>query len=112
MCLSLASVGSWGRGLNQGGKIMAQKTFHITEEDIQKGHRENCTRCPVARAISREVGRMVYVVGINGLETGRVEYLTRDGRRVAKDLPSKIGKKILYYDKTGVMEPFVFALNV
>ena len=91
---------------------MAKKTFHITEEDIQKGHRENCTRCPVARAISREVGQMVYVVGINDLETGWVEYLTTDGRRVAQDLPKKVGEKILCYDKTGVMEPFVFALNV
>ena len=91
---------------------MAQKTFHITEEDIQQGHRENCTRCPVARAISREVGRTVYVVGINGLETGRVEYLTVDGMRVAKNLPHKVGEKILCYDQTGVMEPFVFAMHV
>ena len=91
---------------------MAQKTFHITMEDIEKGYRANCTRCPVACAISREVGRTVYVVGINGLETGRVEYLTGDGRRVAQALPYKVGKKILCYDQTGVMEPFVFALNV
>ena len=91
---------------------MAQKTFHITAEDIQQGHRENCTLCPVARAISREVGRMVCVVGINGLETGRIEYLTGEGIRVAKDLPNKVGKKILCYDKTGVMEPFVFAMEV
>jgi hypothetical protein len=91
---------------------MAHKTFHITMEDIQKGRRENCTHCPVARAIRREVGRTVYVVGINGLETGRVEYLTREGIRVAKDLPNKVGEKILCYDQTGVMEPFVFALNI
>lgn len=91
---------------------MAHKTFHITMEDIENGYRENCTRCPVARAMSREVGGTVYVVGINGLETGRVEYLTRDGRRVAKDLPSKVGEKILCYDQTGEMDPFVFALHV
>jgi len=91
---------------------MAHKTFHITIEDLQQGHRENCTRCPVARAISREVGRTVYVVGINGLETGRVEYLTGEGIRVSKDLPSKVGEKILCYDQTGVMEPFVFALHI
>jgi hypothetical protein len=91
---------------------MAHKTFHITMEDIEKGHRENYTHCPVARAISREVGRTVYVVGINGLETGRVEYLTGDGIRVAKDLPHKVGEKIFCYDQTGVMEPFVFALDV
>jgi hypothetical protein len=91
---------------------MAHTTFHITIEDIQQGHREHGTRCPVARAISRAVGGTVYVVGINGLETGRVEYLTGDGRRVAKDLPHKVGEKILCYDQTGVMEPFVFALHV
>ena len=91
---------------------MAHKTFHITMEDIEKGHRENCTHCPVARAISREVGRIVYVVGINGLETGRVEYLTGDGIRVAKDLPNKGGEKIISYDQTGVMEPVVFAMHI
>jgi hypothetical protein len=91
---------------------MAYTTFHVTEDDIQQGHRENCTRCPVARAISREVGQMVYVVGINGLTLGRVEYLTGDGRRVVQDLPKKIGEKILCYDRTGVMAPFVFALKV
>jgi hypothetical protein len=52
------------------------------------------------------------VIGINGLETGRVEYLTGDGIRVAKDLPQKVGEKILCYDQTGVMEPFVFALDI
>jgi hypothetical protein len=31
---------------------------------------------------------------------------------VAKDLPQKVGEKILCYDQTGVMEPFVFALHV
>jgi hypothetical protein len=97
---------------SQGRKSMAQKTFHITEEDIQQGRREHCTLCPVARAISREVGRTVYVCGINGLSTGRVEYLTGDGMRVAKDLPSKVGEKILCYDATGVMEPFLFAMKV
>lgn len=55
------------RVASQGGQKMAQKTFHITEEDIQQGRRENCTLCPVARAISRAVGRTVYVCGINGL---------------------------------------------
>ena len=91
---------------------MAAKTFHITLEDIATGEREHCTRCPVARAIRREVGGTVYVVGINGLESGRVEYLTRDGMRVAKDLPRQVGAKILCYDQTGVMVPFVFALDL
>jgi hypothetical protein len=91
---------------------MAHTTFHITQDDIQQGHREDCTRCPVARAISREVGRQVCVVGINGLTPGRVEYLTDDGRHVAQDLPPMVGEKILCYDHTGEMEPFVFALPV
>jgi len=91
---------------------MASTTFHITLEDIEQGDRANCTRCPVARGISREVGRTVSVVGINGLEIGRVEYLTEDGIRVAQDLLRKVGEKILCYDQTGVMEPFVFALEV
>ena len=91
---------------------MAHKTFHITTDDIQQGRREHCTLCPVARAISREVGRQVCVVGINGLTPGRVEYLTADGRHVAQDLPQTVGEKILCYDHTGEMEPFVFALQV
>ena len=91
---------------------MAHKTFHITQDDIQQGHREDCTRCPVARAISREVGSTVYVAGINGLTPGRVEYRTDDGRHVAQDLPQTVGEKILCYDQTGEMEPFVFALPV
>ena len=52
------------------------------------------------------------MVGINGLESGRVEYLTGDGMRVAKDLPRQVGAKILCYDQTGVMVPFVFALDL
>jgi hypothetical protein len=91
---------------------MAYKTFHITEDDIQQGRRAHCTRCPVARAISRAVGRTVYVCGINELSTGRIEYLTVDGMRVVKDLPTKVGEKIRCYDQTGVMDPFVFALHV
>ena len=91
---------------------MAYKMFHITEDDIQQGRREHCTRCPVARAVSRAVGATVYVSGINELSTGRIEYLTRDGRRVVKDLPQKVGEKIRCYDKTGVMAPFVFAVHI
>ena len=91
---------------------MAHHTFHITQEDIQQGRRENCTLCPVARAISRATGTTVAVGGINELSTGRIEYLTRDGQRVAHDLPQRVGEKILCYDKTGVMEPFLFALRV
>jgi hypothetical protein len=96
----------------KGDTSMAHKTFHITEDDIQQGRREHGTLCPVARAISREVGSTVYVVGINGLTPGRVEYLTDDGRHVAQDLPQTVGEKILCYDHTGEMKPFVFALPI
>jgi hypothetical protein len=91
---------------------MAHTTFHITAEDIEQGQREHCTRCPVARAVSRAVGRTVSVCGINELSTGRIEYLSVDGLHVVKDLPGKVGEKIRCYDQTGVMEPFVFALPV
>ena len=90
---------------------MAHQTFHVTEDDIQQGWRDSCPRCPVVRAISRAVGRTVAVGGINALSSGRVEYLTGDGLRVAHDLPQKVGEKILCYAQTGMMAPFVFALH-
>ena len=85
---------------------MAQQTFFVTMDDIKQGLREHCERCPIARAISRQLGRRVLV-------EYRTVYLNLDGIEAAKEFLSEdVEAKIRVYDKTGDMEPFSFALDI
>lgn len=35
--------------------------FTVTEEDIRLGQKDSCVHCPIARALSRETDRRIYV---------------------------------------------------
>ena len=96
---------------------MARMKFRVTQEDIQKGCRNNCIACPVALAIRRtypvnqgtvnrvRVGSMMVKIDFISITTtkslGHREY----------ELSPRVTKKIKEYDVTRKMKPFVFTLH-
>lgn len=49
---------------------LKRMTINVTQEDINKGVRNSCTKCPVALAVHRALNKMVRV-GFSGV---RVEF--------------------------------------
>jgi len=77
----------------------------VTEEDIRRGKRNTCTRCPVARALRRSgvISPSVYhsraIFGRNGQWWGG-------------DLPQKVTDFICAFDDREPVKPFSFVISV
>lgn len=91
--------------------------IHVTAEDIAEGVRENCSKCPVARAIHRAAGATSVDVSAGpGPRISPIQweaYVYPTARHVPStkiDLPGIVVARIEAYDATGVMEPFEFEL--
>jgi hypothetical protein len=81
---------------------MAQYTIHVTEDDIRAGKRDDCEFCPVALAMQRALGGMVYVRSNSyDIKGGSFDVL-----------PIGVQEKIHYFDACGLMKPFQFTISV
>jgi hypothetical protein len=73
--------------------------IQVTQADIDAGVRKECTRCPVALAIQRNVGCVV--------EVGRYG-IYFSGKMVM--IPNNVAKRISIFDSGGGMTPFEFLI--
>ena len=84
---------------------MRSLTVHVTQEDIDNGERQSCSRCPVARAIAR---------ALQVSET-RVTVASRiavfDQRVAPLTTPRKVMSFITAFDGERPVEPFSFDLQ-
>ena len=84
----------------------------VTAEDIAMGVRSSGSCCPVARAISRSLGR-----GVNVLEYGerRLHVIAQNYQSIDDDVPlaKEVERWIRRYDQgIGSPEPFSFEIDV
>ncbi len=89
---------------------MADQTVRVrvTQEDIDAGERADCVRCPVARAVCRDVPGAINA----WVNYGFVEVVVPPGRVVRDVLPDRAILAIVEFDSSGVMEPFEFDLTL
>lgn len=88
----------------------------VTADDIKRGAKGSCVRCPVARAISRLLDNKLFA------EVGcwTVAVIDRSSGKdlLERDLPKKVGKFIVaydaynYYRAMDIVKPFSFVLNL
>lgn len=80
----------------------------VTQEDIDKGVDCDSGRCPIARALLRQVPGVVSVcVTVDG-----VDYAKADGRFAAVELPREAVRFITLFDDGRLVSPFEFDLNL
>jgi hypothetical protein len=83
-------------------------TVDVTEEDIKRGVRKSCSKCPIARAITRQFTGL-YIVRV---DRGDVTLFDAPYRVCFwAELPSYVMDCINRFDEDGLMEPFSFSLN-
>lgn len=75
--------------------------FNVTQEDINSGIRNDCTRCPIAHALRRAHPLLEIP------EPGDFSFYSADGKFYeARDWPSDVAKFILGFDEGKIVEPF------
>ena len=81
----------------------------VTQEDIDAGERADCVRCPVARAVCRDVpGAVDAWVGYGNIDVVVLpDVVVRRART-----PDHVVLAIVEFDSSGVMEPFEFDLSL
>ncbi len=84
----------------------------VTAENIAKGVKDDCSRCPVAlairRALSLNVNETSDYVTVNEDE---IE-IRRDGRNLSIETPEVAEEFILNFDYGDPVEPFTFPLEL
>lgn len=93
---------------------MATVTIKVTAEDIARGEREGTTKCPVARAVCRELECDLGWVTV-APEAGRFavkRWTTPDRMLFQHELSAEVARRILCFDEGGAMEPFEFTMEV
>lgn len=79
----------------------------VTIEDLDSGTRGDCHACPVALALSRAIGRPVFVDGDEAfIESGP------DGWRAGVKLPEAAVAFIRRYDRGWIAGPFTFDIDM
>lgn len=73
----------------------------VTQDDIDSGYRNSCTNCPVARAMSRELGKDITIPS---------RWAWFDGER--KALPFIVSTFIARFDNSLPVEPFTFEVQL
>ena len=76
----------------------------VTQEDIDKGERQNGCRCPIARAIAREGGGGPTV-------STRQAILDIDSVVHIAELPQPARDFIAAFDNDGEVQPFTFEIE-
>ena len=78
------------------------KIVTVTGDDIRLGTREDCAKCPIARAVKRQFNEMnVQVYSRTVLIDGQRKWLSRSARRF-----------ITNFDKKKPVKPFRFILDI
>ena len=74
----------------------------VTAEEIKRGNRQDCFKCPVARATSRATSKSAWV-----------GYFTMglDGRK-ARKLPKKVASFVSRFDSGKPVKPFSFEIDL
>jgi hypothetical protein len=82
---------------------MTTYTIDVTQEDIDRGERAKCMRCPIARAMQR-------VFPVNKVSVfGAITWIGNDRY---SDLPDEAQQFIMYFDEDEPVEPFSFTINL
>jgi len=85
--------------------------FYVTQEDLKKGIKYNCERCPVARSIKRRLKHknITYITVTPGLVT----VICSDSTVVTNPLSEKVKNFIINFDKMNKhsIKPFRFYLE-
>lgn len=85
-----------------------QYTISVTEDDISHGKISDCEACPVALAMQRGLGRMVYI----HVYTYDFVPRSRTYRLTERALPVRVAENIVTFDRLVIMEPFDFTVDV
>lgn len=80
------------------------KKIEVTKADIKKGKREEVTRCPIARAIRREMKATHLCVALE------IDFRVK-GKKFSAELPVKASKFIDKFDARMLVKPFSFYLR-
>jgi hypothetical protein len=82
------------------------KTIHVTQEDIDKGIRGDCKRCPVARAIERELP------SASDIEVhGYIIAFWYDGEYIQIKGSGELARFVYEFDDGKKLKPFEFTLD-
>lgn len=80
--------------------------INVTQEDLDRGVRNDCSNCPVARAILREIPDVEY-----GFVDGtHVNLKFVSGDVILVKLPAEVTFKILQIDDGKKVDPFTFEI--
>lgn len=85
---------------------MSKLTIRVTQEHIDKGHRNSCGKCPVALAM-KDAGLGDPQVGVHGFQ-----YLHSDGFWTTGILPEYVRDFIRHFDGAYSVSPFEFDVEV
>jgi hypothetical protein len=88
------------------GETNMRVKIEVTQDDIEKGKRNQCNLCPVARAVKRVAH--IWGVGSPGVyPTERMAPLNS-----IADLPYKARTFVCRFDNALPVKPFTFTLNI
>lgn len=94
---------------------MTTSYIEVTQQDINDGVPGQACSCPVAKAISRELGIKIpqdVIVGPDALSVWlRVDYWNNNYKQYETVLPHKVRKFIKHFDESKPVEPFHFTLK-
>lgn len=87
---------------------MRKITVNVTQEDIDNGEPDDCSECPVALAIWRELPLF------RGVRVNRdgIYLVDMDNRVYERDFPHGVLNFIGLFDEGGYVEPFSFELDL
>lgn len=80
-----------------------KKTFQVTQEDIDQGAPLECTACPVALAVKRELGYEVFVTTVT---------IANKWSNESAYLPDSVSLFIGQFDNAYPVAPFEFELDI
>jgi len=93
---------------------MSKITISVTQDDINSGVREDCNKCPVARAISRHFpGEWVSVTGdtVSIYDNYDTEEDYYSGCVADYYLPESVAQFVSDFDKGKTVMPFEFVID-
>jgi hypothetical protein len=89
---------------------MREIQVEVTAEDIAAGVADDCSRCPVARAISRAMG---YDHGLGIVQvTGETVRLACFGESWGGSIPGWVSRFVRAFDNRLPVQPFDFRLEI
>lgn len=80
---------------------------NVSQKDIKLGKKGECSGCPVAIAVKRQLGLLDCYVG-----SPDIDLVPRNGRWFSTAMPTVVSRFVMLFDRREPVSPFTFTLEV